>query len=183
MLVNVPERANAISAVAGAFIALMAVVISVISLVVSIFALRHQNKHNVLSVTPLPEVTVADYENSIRVKLRNNGSGPMVVKSVSVSNETDVRASIIEWMPDLPNQRPWTAFSRSLVNRSLLPGGELKMLELTQWESEQNFASCRDLCRKALCNLTVIVEYTDIYKSKFQPHSQSLGWFGRHWPA
>ncbi len=174
------ELANALAAIAGVVVAAIACIVSFASLYFSIKALKYQRHHNKLSVTPIPEVTVADYENSIRVKLRNNGSGPIIVKSVSVINGKESRASLIEWMPALPNNRHWTTFSHSLVNRSLLPGSELILLELTACASETGFAKCREKCRLALSVLIVEVDFTDVYKSAFLKYSKSLDWFGRH---
>ncbi len=73
------DSASALAAVSGVVVAALAFFVSVCSLAVSVIALRRQHRHNVLSVSPLPEVTVADYLDSVRVRLRNNGSGPMTL--------------------------------------------------------------------------------------------------------
>ena len=136
----------------------------------------------ILSVTPLPEVIPADYENSLRVRLRNNGAGPMIVRTVSVVKDGKSRSSIIAWMPGLPGGRPWNHFSSALTNRSLQPGSEINLLELTEYEKEEGFSVCRDMCREALSKLTVTVSYTDIYGTEFPPYIKSLEWFGRNSP-
>lgn len=175
-----PNTANAFAAFASAITALFALLVSVVSLFVSRSALKMQQKHNVLSITPLPEITVADYENSLRVKIRNNGSGPMIIKSISIDNGNSEKDSLIEWMPRLPNNRSWNAFSHSLKQRTLLAGNEIKLLELTEFENERSFSECRDQVRKALSSLKVHVFYTDVYGSNFPTHTKSLDWFGRH---
>lgn len=124
---------NALGAIASALVAVFALCISIISLLISFRSLKIQRRHNVLSVTPIPEITVGDYENSLTVKLRNNGSGPLLIKSISVSNGILSRHSIIEHMPsELPNERGWTTFSQSLINRSLLPGNKIDLTRINR---------------------------------------------------
>lgn len=180
LLKNDTNAANAFGALASAAVALFALILSVISVVISVWASCVQRKHNKLSVRPLAEVTVADYENSLRVKLRNNGSGPMIVADIIVSDGSETCPSLIEWMPKLYKNRHWNTFSNVLKNRSLLPTGEIILLELTEYEAETGFAKSRDLVRDALAPLKVTVKYTDIYNTKLPPYEKSLSWFGRH---
>jgi hypothetical protein len=175
-----PNTANAFAALASAIAALIALFVSVISLFVSRSALNIQRKHNVLSLRPLPEVTVADYENSLRVKIRNNGSGPMIIQYIKIDDSKNEKESLIEWMPNLPNNRTWNAFSHSLKQRTLLAGHEIKLLELTEFEGEKYFSECRALVRNALSCLNVHVSYTDVYGTNFPIHTKKLDWFGRH---
>ena len=167
------DLANAIAAIASAFTAITA-------LVVSLWALKIQRRHNILSIRPIPEVTVADYENSLRVKLRNNGSGPMLVTSLEVFRGEEIKSSVIEWMPPLPNNRLWNHFSMALENRTIQPDGVIPLLELTAAEDEQQFFCYRDMTRIELSKLRVIVHYTDIYQSKLPKYEKSLAWFGRN---
>lgn len=168
-----PNLANSVAAVASSFTALLA-------LIVSVYALWLQRHHNKLSVRPIPEVTVADYENSLLVKIRNNGVGPLIIQSVRVSQGVEVKSSVIEWMPALPQGRPWTHFALALENRSLQQDGSITLLELTEGEAEKDFIECRNLVRQALSKLEVEVMYTDVYRSKLPSYKKSLSWFGRH---
>lgn len=180
LLKSDPNVANAFGAIASAAAAFLALVVSAFAVGISVWAVRSQRKHNELSVRPLAEVTVADYENSLRVKLRNNGVGPMIVKEVTVCDGQITKSSVVEWMPALPTGRPWTTFSHALKDRTLQPASEIILLELTTYEGEQGFAQCRDLVRSTLAKLTVNVEYTDIYNKAMPIRSKSLSWFGRH---
>lgn len=167
------DLANAIAAVASAMTALIA-------LFVSLWALHIQRRHNVLSIRPIPEVTVADYEDSLRVKLRNNGSGPMIVASLQVFRGNDVKVSVIEWMPPLPGNRLWNHFALALEQRAIQPDGVVPLLELTAQQGEPLFSKCRDLTRAELSKLRVVVHYTDIYESNLPPYQKSLAGFGRN---
>lgn len=175
-----PNLTNALATVASAFIALAAFIISVTSLFVSRATLAKQHRHNVLSVTPIPMVSVADYEDRLTVKILNNGSGPLIIRNAKVERESQARESLIAWMPSLPDGMYWSTFVGPIENRSLLPGNEIKLLELTGDHPDKKFEKFRNECREALCPLTVVLEYTDVYGSAFQPHKKCLSWFGRN---
>jgi hypothetical protein len=174
-LTTKPDVANALAAIFSAVTALIA-------LFVSVFGLWTQRRHDILSARPIPEVTVADYEDSLRIKLRNNGVGPLIVRTVTVrrSGVTETKGSVIGWMPPLPNHRRWTHFAKDLADRSLPPDGALPLLELTQVKGEDEFATCRDRVRRELQSLTVEVTYSDVYATVFPQYSKSLEWFGRN---
>jgi hypothetical protein len=174
------NAANAFGALASAAAAFLALLVSGISVWISIRAMSAQQKHNELSVRPLAEVTVADYENSLRVKLRNNGTGPMIVTGIEVSNGEGRRDSVMDWMPSLPKGRPWNTFSHALKDRTLQPGSEIVLLELTEYDEEQDFSICREAVRVALAPLTISVSYTDIYNKAMPVRVKPLSWFGRH---
>ena len=180
LLMSDANAANAFGALASAAAAFLALFVSCVSVWISISSARSQRRHNELSVRPLAEVTVADYENSLRVKLRNNGSGPMIVLAVSVSDGRNAHESLIEWMPTLAQGRPWNTFTHALRRRTLQAGAEIILLELTGYEGEDNFSVYRDQVRAALAPLTVNVEFTDIYDTVMQPCRKSLSWFGRN---
>jgi hypothetical protein len=172
--------ANAFGALASAAAAFLALFLSIISVGISVWAVRSERKHSALSVRPLAEITVADYEDCLRVKLRNHGIGPMLITTVRVCDSQNSKPSLVEWMPPLPKNRPWTNFAGNAAGRALAPGGEIVLLELIEHEGESGFARSRNLVRKALAPLTVHVEYTDIYNSSMPVHSKPLSWFGRH---
>jgi hypothetical protein len=171
---------NALATVASTVIALAAFIISVASLFVSRATLAKQHRHNVLSVTPIPMVSVADYEDRLTVKILNNGSGPLIITNVKVKKESQVQDSLIAWMPSLPDGIYWSTFVGPIGNRSLLPGNGITLLELTGDQPDKKFEKFRDECRAALCPLTVALEYTDVYGSAFEPHEKCLSWFGRN---
>jgi hypothetical protein len=102
-----PNAANAFGALASAAAAFLALLVSAISVGISVWAVRSERRHNAPSVRPLAEVTVADYDDCLRVKLRNHGTGPMLIAAVTVSNGKNTHPSLVEWMPQLPGDRPW----------------------------------------------------------------------------
>lgn len=179
MLISNSDLASALAAAAGVFIAALAFVISVISLYVSIKTLKHQQEHNKLSVKPIPEISLASYENSLRVKLRNNGSGPLLIKDFFVEKNGEKKATVFAWIGSLPNKRLLTHYATDIDGRSILPSKAIPLLELTQKESEKDFAIPRDFCRKRLKDLVCFVNYSDVYGTEFEPFSRDLTKFGR----
>lgn len=174
------DSANVLAAVASALAAGLAFLISCMSLWVSLATLRHQRRHDELSLRPLPEVTVADYETQLRVTLRNNGSGPMIVTKLVAGDGSEVRDQILAWMPDLPDAMYWSNFAGRVDGRSILPGNSIVLLELTGNNQDAIFAQARDSVRAALRGLTVNVEYSDVYNTVLPPCRKPLDWFGRH---
>jgi len=172
--------ASALATMAGALTALLALFVSVVSLAVACWTAHVQRRHNKLTVRPLPEVTVADFENLVRVKLRNHGSGPLLIRSFRVAGFNGNQETLVDAVPALPG-RPWTNFSGKIDGRALLPGSEIVLLELVEDKGELGFRGHRDLARKALALATITLEYSDVYESSFEAYSKSLQWFGRHW--
>jgi hypothetical protein len=84
-------------------------------------------------------------------------------------------------MPKLQRGVWWTRFIRDVVGRSILPGGEIVLLELSSKSSnsKDQFALSRDQVRQALSELEVHVEYTDVYGSTLPIVTRSLEFFHR----
>lgn len=180
-LVAKPDVANAVAAMGSAVLAGVACILSFISLYVARAALRHQREHNRLSVRPLAYIMIGDYENQLFVKLRNNGTGPMIVKSLSIIGAQNEAEPLINAMPDLHPKVSWTNFVEECSGRSIPPGGELVLLDLSSESSSSpgQFRLSRDKVRLALGKLEVRAEYTDIYGTKLPASSRSLKWFHR----
>lgn len=175
-----PNTANAVATVASAIAAALAVLVSAIAVFVAYVTLKNQQRHNVLSVRPIPIVTVADFEDSVRIKVRNHGSGPMLITRVQVEDGVSIKESLVKWMPQLPPGMLWNNFVGPVCDRSLLPDREIVLLQLDGDCEDQAFKQARDSIRDALAPLTVVVDFTDIYGSTFEHYSKELAWFSRH---
>jgi hypothetical protein len=102
-LIAKPDVEIAVAALGSAVAAIAAVFLSLLSLAVSLYVSKHQRTHNQLTVRPLAYVMVGDYENQLFVKLRNNGTGPMIVSSSPTQNKAPVShlqklATAILWL-------------------------------------------------------------------------------------
>ena len=97
LLVRDAKLTNALATVVTTCIACFALIISVVSLCVAHVTLKNQERHNILSVKPIPMVSVVDYEDRLTVKIRNHGSGPLIIKNIQVKRASQARESLIEW--------------------------------------------------------------------------------------
>lgn len=180
-LIAKPDVANAVGAIGSAVLAGVACILSLISLYVAHAALRHQREHNRLSVRPLAYVMIGDYENQLFVKLRNNGTGPMIVKFISIVGAQNAAKPLVNAMPELHPKVSWTNFVEECSGRSIPAGGELVLLDLSaeSSSSQGQFILSRDRVRLALGKLEVRAEYTDIYGTELPAANRSLKWFHR----
>jgi len=173
------DQANAVAAIANTIIAALALVVAVASIVFAAKGLRTQRQHNKLSVRPLPFIACADYEDHLRVKVRNDGTGPLIVRSVDALLEgVKQHDELVSYMPELPPGLSWCNFSSGVV-RSIPAGGELILLELKLDLTKQHHTHFRDLCRGVLQKITIVVNYSDVYEDNFDPVTRDLNWFGR----
>jgi len=173
LLVSKPQVASAVAAIGS-------VAVAIIALIFSIGSSAAQRKHNRLSVRPLASVLLGDYEKQVYVKLTNNGTGPMIIKSIRIINAPNPSRPLIDAMPKLQPGVDWTMFlPRAVVNRSIRPGGVIVLLLLASKCSDSKFILSRDQVRQALGRLEVHVEYTDIYGSTLPIYTRNLDLFHR----
>jgi hypothetical protein len=96
LLQNHPEQINSV-------IALLAMIASLISIMLTISALYIQRQHNYKSVTPIASFPIGDYEGSITVKLKSTGVGPLLIETLRVTDGKHEKTALISWMPELPS--------------------------------------------------------------------------------
>lgn len=161
-------------------VSILAVAVAGLSLWYTNKGLSDQRRHNRLTVKPIPFVACADYEDLIRVKVRNDGTGPMIVRDISARKpgcEPEFN-DLVSYMPELPSGMAWSNFSSGYV-RSIPVGSELILVELKLDHAQSAQAAFRDLCRASLSQLEISVEYTDVYGSKFENEVRFLDFFAR----
>jgi hypothetical protein len=169
------------SAEATAITAVGALLTSFISVMLAIWALRTQRIHNLKSVAPFGELTIADYENRLKITLCNTGAGPLIVQSFRAYDmKGDEKNSVVAWMPALPDGVRWTAFTGELSGRCLAPGEERTILQLDGEPDSATFAELRDAVRGSLSGLHIEVIYRDIYDKVHPARGRPLDWFGRN---
>ncbi len=72
-------------------------------------------------------VSVADFENCLTVKLRNDGTGPLIVRSLQVRRDKAFKETLIYWMPTLRDGVDWTTFVGPVTKRSIPPSSEFTL--------------------------------------------------------
>jgi hypothetical protein len=169
-----------------AWTAIAALFVSIISIVVAVVNMTMQRAHNRKGVLPIGHISVADYENQLSVRLRNDGVGPMVVKKATVMKGGDsqqTKLAIIEFMPELPNGILWSIFVGDISGRAVSAEDKIILISLEGDQEDAGFIAARRMIREALSDLTIKVEYENIYGERMPPVSRRLDWFARHLKA
>jgi hypothetical protein len=133
------------------------------------------------TVRPLANIIVGDYDNHVFVAVVNNGAGPMIVKSIMISNSP--QPLNIALSEALPKGIHWRHITTDGAGRSVPAGGKLVLVDLHSsiytGAYAGKFAAERDLVRRALGNITVRVKYTDMYNKNQSAAERKLDLFHR----
>lgn len=157
-------------------VAIAAAFISLVSLGVAIAAMRVQRMHNYLSVKPIAHFSRGDYEDSVFVKLKNYGTGPMLIESFTVFCEHGALKRMIDAFADLAEQITWDTFTDTIDGRALAPGKEFVLLKATFGAGQ---VEIKNQIRLTLSKMTLRLTYKDVYDRKQPVVSEELKWFAR----
>lgn len=156
----------------AAISSIFAVLVSIISMIFTIIFSVLQNKHNKNSVRPISSIKLNDYEDQISVRIENVGTGPLLIEKLRLKIDEAEYKTLISLMPDVGQN--WGTFTEEVDGWTIPVGGKIVLIELHP-ESE----IVKMLVRKQLSKITVSLDYTDIYSTKFHDE-RSLAFFGRH---
>lgn len=157
-------------------IATIALITSIISIIIGVVGLHIQRKHNKKSVLPIGSINLADYEDCLRIKISNNGVGPMIIKSCITKGISESKSYPIDWMPE---GIMWNTFRKNLEDHTIIAGDSLTLLELNVDLNDNTAVVQRNQIRSILNDLEIIIEFSDIYGKCFTK-SRKLDWFGRN---
>lgn len=170
-------------------------IMSALALIISIASLWSQRRHNINSVRPIGVIDCFDAEDNIYVKIENAGTGPLLFTKLEVSNSKGkIEPNIINHMPLHPPEILWRDFLLSVDDVVLAPGDEVTLIQLSIDNvaigvdeaaggavlQEIIFAPFRKDVRAALAELTVTIQYVDIYDKSFKTIKKLNYLFGRH---
>lgn len=161
-----------------AWTAILAVVVSTISVGIAISNMKLQRIHNRKTLLPIGTISLGDYEQLLVVRLNNDGAGPLIIDDVSVIQSADnkkVGTALIDLMP---SGVTWATFVNDIRGRAFRPGSEI---ELVKWEADEEdpaHVEERRRIREALYPLSVRVDYRSVYDEK-RAVERRLDWFGR----
>jgi len=162
----------------------IALFVSSASMIFTVIFSILQRKHNKNSLKPIPTIQTTNYENLISVKIDNVGTGPLTVKDlrcVKRYGDTDKREEsklLIELLPgECEIGQPYITHiydPKFVSGYTILPGQSMRLVEIKP-ENEE----VRRKLREVLSKITVYVEYTDVYNSKFKHLKRDLELFQR----
>lgn len=163
--------------------AICALGVSIIVMLLALWSGLEHRKYMRLSVRPIAAVFKSDFENRIAVYLENKGLGPMLVKTLKVKDKKGITHDrILAFMPELRNGITWSNFHGSVDGSTLQSGKKVELILLKGDINNTDFQEARDAVRRCLKNLTVKVEYEDIYGLRMKLLEERLDWFGRRDP-
>ncbi len=156
------------------------IVTGIIALIFTAISLQVQRKHNRLSVKPIGIISVGDYENELTVYLENKGTGPLIIKNLSVTNQNGkIEKAIIDFFGVEFKNVVWDTFVPDMDERVILPNESKTLIKLTGNSSDKKFARIREKVRKVLAQLQVELLYQDIYENDMPKKIRKLDWFAR----
>jgi hypothetical protein len=162
-------------------VASLALLTSAWSAWVSYRTFRLQREHNIKSVKPILQIGQWDYENNLCVDLRNSGSGIAMVNSMAAVNKTDISKNCIyDWLPaKLTGAMNYKEYWTGYKNFVLQPGQVIKLVEVPINTSVSEQKKQREEIRALLRQLTIKVNYEDIYGNKMEDKKIELHHFSR----
>lgn len=163
-------------------VAICAVIISIISLVATIYYSKKAQEHNVKSVLPIPYFDRSDFEDLIRIRIFNKGTGPLLVKKIEAKLPDGTTSQLIEQIPNPPPGYIFKNFSRfSEEDLRTVPPGQSNDILVCEFDvNNQSHTEFRRQLRLFLKDIELICDYTDVYGSAFKRHQAHCLWYGRH---
>ena len=156
-------------------IALVALVISFMSILLTFLSLRNQHIHNRKSVRPIASIILGDYEQRIFVKIVNSGIGPLIIDKIEIFNKNIASNNLIDMISiEPPEGLEWKDYVIETEGRALRVSEELILLEIegldatVDEELEEEYELFIEALRKFLYETTIVVNYTDLYEKKFK---------------
>ena len=139
-----------------------------------------QRKHNKLSVRPIAEILVGNYEDRLVAIVENKGTGPLIVTKFRVRDEegNEKKSGIEFFESGFPNV-VWKMFIHDFEGLAILPGDRKVLLEILEVQQEKTWSSTRKKVRKTLGGLEATLHYEDIYKQKMPVKSRKFDYFRR----
>ncbi len=165
---------------------------SIASILIGYFGLKHQQIHDQLSVRPICNIGHVMGTLGLNLWISNNGIGPMIIKSIESSDKQgNTKGYPIDWIP-VKNRHGNFAYWKDLENTSILNGSKVDILtfnivpphgdkpvpiKLTKEQIED-----RDEIFGILKELTITVKYEDIYGIEQPEYKKDLTFFGQKIP-
>ena len=139
---------------------------------------------------PILKLDQVDNENRLAVILANRGVGPAIISSVKVKKAENGKfgSSIYEFMPSLPDTN-WVVYASNFSDEVIAQQHSITILDfvadsekMKKLHTPEELAGLLKTIRLALGDLTVEIQYTDVYESKSWSLSKPLTWFHRRFP-
>ena len=164
-----------------AIIAIMALITSLGGLFIAYKTFQVQRIHNIKMIKPILHIGQWDYENNIKVDLRNNGLGPAMIDKIYVKNKGGkTKNALYYWLPEkLPNEMNYKEYWTGHENFVVRPDFICKLIEIPIDTGVERQLKEREKIRRKLGKLVIVIEYSDIYGNRMPKYEKDLWLFRR----
>lgn len=149
-------------------------IIAIVAILISIYSIYIQRRHNTLTYKPIPVVVKYNYTNHISVKIWNKGTGPLIIKSVNI----DDSKNLIDVLPKKVRRFKFVEYINDFRDRTISPNSNLNMIEFkirnNHKQEEASYAKALTLIKKQLDKKVIKIVYFDIYNNQMSYNSYPL---------
>jgi len=152
-----------------AIVAVVALFISIGSLIITVFSIKQQKEHNKNTLRPICSIYHTNYENFISVRLENDGTGPLKIKEIKfLYDNVHIYQSLFDLFKikniDIKQMDVHRIFPGMDTYKYALPPNKKMYLLSVSPESEDITEKLRGLLKK----ITVQVKFSDIYEKEYE---------------
>ena len=178
------DQAGAAAAVMSAVVGAIASLIAIISVLLATKSIRIQEKHNRLSVRPIPHILIRRKKGAVAVDLHNFGFGPLIIIRMEIQSHKDDRqsysfegddsVSLANFVSTPPDSLVVSERAAIWPQRVISPQ---QCVSLISVEAQQNDQLGMDHVANCLVNLDkikLVLYFTDIYNGKFASYNRRL---------
>ena len=154
----------------------MAIAISLLALLATLYELHLQRIHNRKSLRPIAQIDVFDRKKLMYVHVQNSGVGPLIVDRLSFIKDGKRYVDIEDCLDLNPKTYMHMQITDAVI-KVITPGSHLEVFstKFDDHEGETEMAAVRS----KLAAIRLKVEGRDIYDSKIVVE-RDLQWFERH---
>lgn len=153
-------------------IAFCALLVSGFSFFLTVYTIWTQRTHDRLSVKPLANFHLDNLPDHITITIKNNGLGPMIIKSIESFKVEDIHKQNLGWPPNTFNKNDYTdinsmpLFTSGLNNASILNGKSMVIFNQNFDTANPKHLIDGDKTRKAFKNLRIKIKYTSFFEDE-----------------
>jgi hypothetical protein len=154
-------------------IAIVALIISFFSICIGALSLFFQRVHDKKSVAPICQISTSSSNEEFIVILSNVGIGPMKITSFKVTDNSTLkeREHLRAFLPKESTGVGHLKFSRKIKGTAIGADKEKILLKYGYDHSNVRQKERYKEIKEILLNLTIDVEYEDIYGKKQDPYN------------
>ncbi|MGD1892640.1 MAG: hypothetical protein ACFB15_18875 [Cyclobacteriaceae bacterium] len=146
------------------------------ALLVTIYELHLQRRHNEKSLQPIAQIAITDRGKLLSVHIENNGVGPLIVEKLAFTKDGKHYTNIEDCLDLDPRSYQHISVSES-DKKVILPGSYDEVFSMEFGEADMDKEM--DNVRKQLAVFMLRIDGRDIYDNKVTV-KRDLQWFIRH---